>query len=104
MNNNFNIDQVTKSEILNPNSIKRPYKLKIMCNFMEINSNDLRWTQKQISKQLRYSDSTIKRYRDDINMNSPFNRNIYKKRSHKQIDILKRLKIQNLLQKRDLEC
>ena len=79
MSNSFTIDQITKSETLNPNSINRLYKLNLMCKFMEIKTNDPKLTQKQISKQLGYSDSTFKRYRDDLNMNSPYNRNNYKR-------------------------
>jgi len=37
-----------------------------MLKFMEIKSNEPKLTKKQMSKQLGYSDSTIKRYRDDI--------------------------------------
>ena len=51
---------------------------------MEVKSNNPKLTQKQISNRLGFSDSTIKRYRDDINMDSPYNRNNYKKRTPKQ--------------------
>ena len=40
-------------------------------------------TQNQICKQLGTSDSTIKRYRDDIQMDSPYNRSKYKKKNEK---------------------
>ena len=39
-----------------------------MLDFMEIRSNNPRMTQTQICNQLGTSDSTIKRYRNDINM------------------------------------
>ena len=55
-----------------------------MLDFMEIRSNNRGMTQKQICKQLGFSDSTIKRYRNDINMDSPYNRNNYKKKKSKQ--------------------
>ena len=55
-----------------------------MLDFMEIGSNNPRMTQKQICHQLGTSDSTIKRYRNDINMDSPYNRNNYKKKKHKK--------------------
>ena len=51
---------------------------------MEIKSNEPRLTQKQICNQLGYSDITIKRYRDDINMDIPYIRNKYKKRTTKR--------------------
>ena len=84
MSKNFNIDQLNKSEKIDPNSINRLYKLNIMCKFMEIKSNNPKLTQKEVSKQLGFSDNSIKRYRDDIHMNSPYNRNNYKKRATKQ--------------------
>ena len=37
-------------------------------------------TQKQICNQLGFSDSTIKRYRNDINMDSPYRINNNKKK------------------------
>ena len=40
-------------------------------------------TQRQICKPLGTSDSTIKRYRDDIQMDSPYNRSIFKRKSNK---------------------
>ena len=49
---------------------------------MEIRSNNPRMTQKQICNQLGTSDSTIKRYRNDINMDSPYNRNNYKRKKN----------------------
>ena len=84
MNNKFTIDQQFKSETIDPNSINRLYKINRMLDFMEIRSNNPRMTQKQICNQLGTSDSTIKRYRNDINMDSPYNRNIYKKKKVKK--------------------
>ena len=79
MNNKFTIDQLSKSETIDPNSINRLYKIDKMLDFMEIRSNNPRMTQKQICNQLGTSDSTIERYRNDINMDSPYNRNNYRK-------------------------
>ena len=80
MNNKFPIDQRSKSESIDSNSINRLYKI----NTMQIRSNNREMTQKQICKDLKISDSTIKRYRKDINMDSPYNRNNYKKKKPKQ--------------------
>ena len=55
----------------------------MMLNFMEIRSINPRMTQNQICKQLVTSDSTIKRYRDDIQMDSPYKRSKYKKKNTK---------------------
>ena len=84
MNNRFTIDQLSKSETIDPNSINRLYKINTMLDFMEIRSNNRGMTQKQICNQLGFSDSTIKRYRDDIKMNSPYNRNNYKNNKPKK--------------------
>ena len=84
MNNRFTNDQLSKSETIDPNSINRLYKINRMLDFMEIRSNSPRMTQKQICNQLGFSDSTIKRYRNDNNMDSPYNRNNYKKEKTKK--------------------
>ena len=73
----------TKSENLNSNSKLRLYKQNMMLKFMEIKSNEPKLTQKQISNQLGFSDSTIKRFRDDIQMDSPYKRNKYRKKNNK---------------------
>ena len=84
MNNKFTIDQLSKSESIDPNYLNRLYKINKMLDFMEIRSNNPRMTQKQICNQLGTSDSTIKRYRNDINMDSPYNRDNYKKKKPKK--------------------
>ena len=85
MNIKFTIDQLSKSESIDPNSINRLYKINKMLDFMEIRSNNPRFTQKQICNELGFSDSTFKRYRDDINMVSPYIRNNNKKKKPKQL-------------------
>ena len=84
MKNRFTIDQLSESESIDPNSINRLYEINKMLDFMEIRSINPRMTQKQICNQLGTSDSTIKRYRNDINMDSPYNRNNYKKKKIKK--------------------
>ena len=44
----------------------------MMLKLMEIKSNEIKLTQKQVFKQLGYSDSTFKRYRDDMIIDSPY--------------------------------
>ena len=46
---------------------------------MEIKSNIRKLTQKQMAQQLSFSDPTIKKYRDQINMPSPHIRKTAKK-------------------------
>ena len=81
--NIFTIDMAVKSENLNSNSILRLHKQNMMLKFVEKKSNEPRLTQKQICNQLGCSDSTIKRYRDDISMKSPYKRNKYRKKNNK---------------------
>ena len=63
------------SQNLVSNSILRLYEQNMMLKIMEMQSNEPKLTQKYNSKQLGYSDSTIERYRDDIQMDSPHIRN-----------------------------
>ena len=72
MNNTFSLKQISKTGNLDANLILRQYKLDIMARFMETKSNNPKLTQKQIAKSLGYSDSTVKRYRNDIKMASPY--------------------------------
>ena len=75
------------------------YKLKLMNDFMNIKYQNPKMTQSEISSQLNMSSSTIQRYRNDINMISPYriNPNNVKKRSKKvKIDDIEDLKRPNL--------
>ena len=71
--NDFTIDMASKSETLNSNSIIRLYKQNMFLKIIETKTNEPKLTQKGISKQLGFSDSTIKRYRNDIQIESPYN-------------------------------
>ena len=84
MNKRFSYDNITKSHSIHPNDLIRVYKLDRCCDFMEEKNNNPKLTQKQICKKLGFSDSTIKRYRDDIQMDSPYRRiNLKKKNNNK---------------------
>ena len=61
LKNNFAIDMAAKSKISKKNSISPLYKENMMFKFMEVKSNEPKLKQKQISKQLGFFDSTIKR-------------------------------------------
>ena len=82
MNKRFSYDNITKSHSINPNDLIRVYKLDRCCDFMEEKYNNPSLTQKQICKKLGFSDSTIKRFRDDIQMDSPYRRNNLKKKTN----------------------
>ena len=60
---NFTIDSALKSETKSSTSILRLYKQKMMLNFLEIKPKEPKLEQKQVVKELGFSDSTIKRYR-----------------------------------------
>ena len=84
MNKRFSYDNIIKSQSIEANDLIRTYKLDRCCDFMEEKYINPRLTQKQICRQLGFSDSTIKRYRDDIKMDSPYRRNTNKKKKPNQ--------------------
>ena len=83
MNNTPSLNEINKNSTMNPNMLTKYYKLKIMNDFMNIKYQNPKMTQSEISTQLNMSLSTIQRYRNDINMLSPYriNPNNVKKRS-----------------------
>ena len=85
MNNTPSLNEINKNSAMDPNTLNKYYKLKIMNDFMNIKYQNPKMTQSEISSQLNMSSSTIKRYRNDINMLSPYriNPNNTKKRSKK---------------------
>ena len=70
-----------------------------MNDFMNIKYQNPKMTQSEISSQLNMSPSTIQRYRNDINMNSPYRtnpNNVKKQQKKAKIDNngdLKRLQL-----------
>ena len=72
-----------KSENLNSNSILRSHEQNLMLKFIEIKFNEFKLPQKQICNHIGFFDSTIKQYRDDIQMESPYNRKKYWKKNNK---------------------
>ena len=70
---------------MDPNMLTKYYKLKLMNDFVTIKYQNPKMTQSEISSQLNMSSSTIKRYRNDTNMISPYriNQNTVKKQQKK---------------------
>ena len=99
MNNTPSLNEINKNSTMNPNMLTKYYKLKLMNDFMNIKYQNPKMTQSEVSSQLNMSSSTIQRYRNDINMLSPYrnNPNNVKKRSKKakidDNDDLKRLQM-----------
>ena len=67
---------------MDPNLITRHYKLRLMNDFLNIEYQNPKMKQSEIANQLDMSSSTLQRYRNDINMLSPYkiNSNNVKKR------------------------
>ena len=90
MNKRFSYDNMIKSRSIEPSDIIRTFKLDRCCDFMEEKYNHPKLTQKEICNQLGCSDRVIRRYRNDIKMDSPYrnnNNNKKKKPNQKPIDI-----------------
>ena len=83
--NTLSINESNKNSTMDPNMLTKYYKLNLMNDFMKIKYQNPKMTQTEISSQLNMSPSTIQRYRNDINMLSPYriNPNNVKKRSKK---------------------
>ena len=84
MNKRFSYDNMIKSRSIEPSDIIRTFKLDRCCDFMEEKYNNPRLTQKEICNQLGVTDRTIRRYRDDIKMDSLYRINNNKKKTPKQ--------------------
>ena len=89
MNKRFSYDNMIKSRSIEPSDTIRTFKLDRCCDFMEEKYNNPRLTQKEICNQLGFSDRAIRRYRDDIKMDSPYrsSNNKKKKPNQKPVDI-----------------
>ena len=95
MNNSFSLQQIQKTSNLDANLISRQNKLNLMADFMRVKYENPKMKQSEIANQLGMSSSTVQRYRNDINMLSPYriNPNNTKKRSKKaEIDDIGDLK------------
>ena len=95
MNNSFSLQQIQKTSNLDANLITRQYKLNLMADFMRVKYENPKMKQSQIANQMGLSSSTLQRYRNDINMLSPYriNTNNVKKRTKKaKIDDITDLK------------
>ena len=72
MNNCFSLQQIQKTSNLDANLIARQYKLNLMAEFMKVKYENPKLKQSEIANQLGLSSSTLQRYRNDINMLSPY--------------------------------
>ena len=72
MNNTFPLQQIQKTSNIDANLLSRQYKLNLMADFMRLKYENPKMKQSEIANHLRLSSSTIQRYRNDINMLSPY--------------------------------
>ena len=85
MNNTPSLNEINKTANMDPNLLTRLYKLKLMNDFMHIKYQNPKMKQSDIANHLNMSSSTVQRYRNNINMLSPYriSPNNVKKRSKK---------------------
>ena len=85
MNNTTSLNDINKTANMDPNLITRHYKLELMNEFKHIKYQNPKMKQSEIADQLKMSSSTLQRFRNDINMQSPYrnNPNNVKKQSKK---------------------
>ena len=72
MKNSFSLQQKRKTSNLDANVISRQYKLNLMADFMKVKFESPKLKQSEMANQLGLSYSTLQRYRNDINMLSPY--------------------------------
>ena len=93
MNNSFSLQQIQKTSNLDANLISRQYKLNLMADFMKVKYENPKLKQSQTADQLGLSTSTLQRYRNDINMLSPYR--INPKNNHKKTKKVKNTDFDN---------
>ena len=72
MNNSFSLQQIQKTSNLDANLKSEQYKLNLMAHFIRMKYENPKIKQSEKTLQLIYSSSTLQRYRNDINMLSPY--------------------------------
>ena len=72
MNKSFSLQQIQKRSNLDANLLSRQYKLNLTADFMRVKFENPKMRQCEIANQLVMSSSTLQRYRNDINMLSPY--------------------------------
>ena len=72
MNNSLSLQQISKTGNFDSNLTSRQYKLILLARFMPMKYENPKLKPFGIATQLGYSSSTLQRYRNDINMLSPY--------------------------------
>ena len=71
MNKTFSLEKISRTGNRAAKLILRKHMPDSMARYMEIKSINPKMKQKEIAKELGYSNSTLQRYRLDIKMQSP---------------------------------
>ena len=71
MNNNFTLQQKSRTCNLDSDLIPRQNKLNLMADFLRLKYENPKLKQSEKAKQLCHSTSTLQRYSNDINVLSP---------------------------------
>ena len=72
MNNSFSLQQIQKTSNLDADLKSIHYKLNLMADFKKLKHENPRMKQSQIANQISLPTSTLQRYRNDMNMLSPY--------------------------------
>ena len=72
MENTISLEQSSKTGYLDANLILRQHKLNLIVRFMEIKSINPKMKQKENAAEVGCSSSTLKHYRNDIKLQSPY--------------------------------
>ena len=72
MTNTFSLQQIGRTSNLDANLISRQYELSLMADFVKVKYENPKLKQSEIANKLGLSSSTLQRYRNDINMLSPY--------------------------------
>ena len=85
MNNIPSLNEINRTANMDPNLLTRHYKIKIMNDFTYMKYQNPKIKQSELANNLNMSSSTIQRYRNVINMLSPYriSPNNVKKRTRK---------------------
>ena len=65
MNDNFSLQQISKTGNLDSNLISRKYKLNLMARFIKIKFENRKIKHSEIANQLSYSNSTLQQFRNN---------------------------------------
>ena len=71
-NNSFSLQQISLTGNLDSNFISRQNKVNLITDFMWVKYENPKMKQSELANQLSYSTSTLQRYKNDINMLSPY--------------------------------